>query len=225
MNTKIRKRVAAPKPGRTSGANPPASAPTITAPMFRAAKELRRWADTVLGAAGAAAELSLHLAKARASAPRQQAAIEKAGSMLRQAREIAGMTTAELSQAVDLADPALLDQAEVGKVALPFEVILRLAGVLGRHDPVTFAMKLARTYNPTLWKALDDLGVGRLAVQAGRERELANLYRANDAARRLSDKDFAAVLEFTRAGFEMAVAFRGDGPREREPQSKKPRAR
>ena len=224
MNTKIRKRVAAPKPGRTSGANPPASAPSITAPMFRAAKELRRWADTVLGAAGAAAELSLHLAKARASAPRQQAAIEKAGSMLRQARETAGMTTAELSQAVDLADPVLLDQAEVGKVALPFEVILRLAGVLGRHDPVTFAMKLARTYNPTLWKALDDLGVGRLAVQAGRERELANLYRANDAARRLSDKDFAAVLEFTRAGFEMAVAFRGDGPREHEPRPKKPRA-
>ena len=213
MNTKIRKRVAAPKPGRTSGANPPASTPSITAPMFRAAKELRRWADTVLGAAGAAAELSLHLAKVRASAPRQQAAIEKAG-----------MTTAELSQALDLADPALLDQAEVGKVALPFEVILRLAGVLGRHDPVTFAMKLARTYNPTLWKALDDLGVGRLAVQAGRERELANLYRANDAARRLSDKDFAAVLEFTRAGFEMAVAFRGDGPREHEPRPKKPRA-
>jgi len=225
MSTKVRKRVAAPKPDRTSGANPSASAPSITAPMFRAAKELRRWADAVLGAAGAAAELSLHLAKARASAPRQQAAIEKAGSMLRQARETAGMTTAELSQAVDLADPALLDQAEVGKVALPFEVILRLAGVLGRHDPVTFAMTLARTYNPTLWKALDDLGVGRLAVQAGRERELANLYRANDAARRLSDQDFAAVLEFTRAGFEMAVSFRGDGSREREPQPKKPHAR
>jgi hypothetical protein len=73
---------------------------------------------------------------------------------------------------------------------------------------VTFAMKLARTYNPSLWKALDDLGIGRLAVQAGRERELANLYRANDAARRLSDADFAAVLDFTRQGFDMAVAFR-----------------
>jgi hypothetical protein len=99
-------------------------------------------------------------------------------------------------------------------------VILRLAGVLGRHDPVTFAMNLARTYNPALWKALDDLGIGRLAVQAGRERELANIYRANDAARRLSDKDFAAVLGFTRAGFDMAVAFRGDSTPRRAPQSK-----
>jgi len=180
----------------------------ITAPMFRAAKELRRWTDNVLGVAGSAADLSLNLAKARTTAPGQKAAIEKAGSILRQARETAGMTTDELGQALDLDDPALLEQAEIGKVALPFELILRLASVLGRHDPVTFAMKVSRAYNPGLWKALDDLGLGRLAVQAGRERELANLYRANDAARRLSDADFAHVLEFAKAGFDMAVAFR-----------------
>ena len=42
----------------------------------------------------------------------------------------------------------------------------------------------------------------------GGERELANVYRGNDAARRLSDEDFAAVLAFTRQGFDMAVAFR-----------------
>ena len=108
-------------------------------------------------------DLSLNLAGGRA--PQQQAAIEKAGSMLREAREAAGITTQELGRAIDISDPDLLDQAEVGKVALPFEVILRLAGVLGRHDPVTFVMKLARSYNPQLWKALDDLGIGRLAVQ------------------------------------------------------------
>lgn len=45
-------------------------------------------------------------------------------------------------------------------------------------------------------------------VQAGRERELANLVRANDAARRLSDQDFATVLGFTRTAFDMAVDFR-----------------
>ena len=131
--------------------------------------------------------------------------------MLRQAREAAGITTEELGRAIDITDPELLDQAEVGKVALPFEVILRLAGVLGRHDPVTFVMKLARSYNPQLWKALDDLGIGRLAVQAGRERELANLYRANDAARRLSDEDFSAVLGFVKTGFDMAVSFQAGG--------------
>ena len=110
--------------------------------------------------------------------------------MLRQAREAAGMTTRELSQAIEIADPKALEQAEIGKAALPMEVILRLASVLGRHDPVPFAMKLARTYNPQLWKALDALGIGSLVALAGRERELANLYRANDDARRLSDAGF-----------------------------------
>jgi len=50
-------------------------------------------------------------------------------------------------------------------------------------------------------------GVG--ACGAGRrERELANIYRGYDAARRLSDEDFAAVLAFVKTGFEMAVDFR-----------------
>jgi hypothetical protein len=201
-----RKKVARP-------ALPPAAPvlPALSAvPVFRLAKELRRWADTVLGMAGSAAELSLNLAKARARDPGQQAAIDKAGSILRQAREAAGMSTRELGQAIAIDNPELLEQAEVGRVALPFEVILRLAGVLGRHDPATFAMKLARSYNPGLWKALEDLGVGKLVVQAGRERELANIYRANDAARKLSDVDFAAVLAHVKTGFDMAVQFRGE---------------
>jgi transcriptional regulator with XRE-family HTH domain len=184
--------------------------PLPTVPIFRLAKELRRWTDTVLGMAGSAAELSLNLARSRISDPKQQAAIDKAGSILRQAREAAGMSTRELGQAIDIDDPALLEQAEIGRVALPFEVILRLAGVLGRHDPATFAMKLARSYNPGLWKALEDLGIGKLVVQAGRERELANIYRANDAARKLSDADFAKVLGFVKSGFDMAVQFRAE---------------
>lgn len=181
---------------------------SAAAPMLKVAQELRRWADNVLGIAGSASELSLTLAKARSSEPAQQKAIEKAGSMLRQAREAAGMTTRELSKAIEIADPKALEQAEIGKAALPMEVILRLASVLGRHDPVPFAMKLARTYNPQLWKALDALGIGSLVALAGRERELANLYRANDDARRLSDPDFAEVLAFVKTGFDMTVKFR-----------------
>jgi len=188
-------------------AAPPAADSPVVSPVLRIAQELRRWTDTVLGIAASATDLSLNLVKAGARKPGQRAAVEKAGSMLRQTREAAGITTQELGRAIDLTDPDLLEQAELGKAALPFEVILRLAGVLGRHDPVTFVMKLARSYNPGLWRALDDLGVGRLAVQAGRERELANLYRANDAARRLSDEDFTAVLGFVKAGFDMAVSF------------------
>jgi len=196
------------RPARKAIAAPSAAtASSLVLPVLRIARELRRWTDTVLGIAASATDLSLNLVKTRAREPGQQAAIEKAGSMLRQTREAAGITTQELGRAIDLTDPDLIEQAELGKAVLPFEVILRLAGVLGRHDPVTFLMKLARSYNPQLWRALDDLGIGRLAVQAGRERELANLYRANDAARRLSDEDFTAVLGFIKTGFDMAVGF------------------
>lgn len=80
-------------------------------------------------------------------------------------------------------------------------------GVLGRHDPMTFAMKLSRTYNPLLWKALDELGIDRMVALAGRERKIIKPYRANNDARRFSDADFAAVLSFTRSAFDMGVKF------------------
>ena len=56
----------------------------------------------------------------------------------------------------------------------------------------------------TRWKASAS---GASRVQAGREREFANIYRGSDAARRLSDEDFAAVLSFTKAAFELALTF------------------
>jgi len=55
-------------------------------------------------------------------------------------------------------------------------------------------MNLTRIYNPKLWLTLERLGVGRLAVQAGREREFANVYRASDAARQLNDAEVRARL-------------------------------
>lgn len=194
---------------------------SAAAPMLKFAQDMRRWTDNVLGVAGSASELSLNLAKARAKEPRQQQAIDKAGSMLRKAREAAGMTTQELSRAVVVTDPKLLEQAEFGKAALPFEVILRLGSVLGRHDPANFAMKLARSYNPALWKALDELGIGKLVALAEREREMANIYRANDAARGLSDADFAEVLGFVKTGFDMAVKFRSGPVAEPKPSRTK----
>ena len=45
-------------------------------------------------------------------------------------------------------------------------------------------------------------------VQAGRERDFANLYRANDARSATSpDEDFALVLKFVGAAFDMTVGF------------------
>jgi transcriptional regulator with XRE-family HTH domain len=126
-------------------------------------------------------------------------------------REAAGLSLKEVGEAINLKDPTLLELVEGGKVALPFEVILRLASVLGRNDPISFVMRFTRSYNPETWHTLERLGIGRLAVQAGREREFANVYRASDAARRLDDDEFAAVLGFVKAAFELALTFHGKG--------------
>jgi transcriptional regulator with XRE-family HTH domain len=182
------------------------------------AHQLRGWTDSVLGIAGAAADVSLNVAKSMLPKPQQRAALEKAGAVVRGMREAAGLSIKELGEAINLKDPALLELVEHGKVALPFEIVLRLASVLGRNDPIPFIMKLARTYNPDLWHTLENLGIGRLVVHAGREHEVVNIYRSNDAARRLTDEDFAAVLDFTRNAFEMAVAFRMRSPG-RKPRS------
>ena len=158
------------------------------------ARQLRSWTDSVLGLAGAAADVSLIAAKSVLVKPEQRAALERTGGLLRGMRETAGLSLKEVGEAIDLKDPTLLDLVENGKAALPFEIILRLASVLGRNDPISFVMRFTRSYNPDVWKTLEGLGVGRFVVQAGREREFANLYRASDAARRLSDEDFAEVL-------------------------------
>jgi len=172
------------------------------------ARDLRSWTDFVLGIANTAADLSFRVAAAKLTRPSQRAAVERAGGLFRDLRESAGLTLGEIGRAINLKDTSLLEQVEGGKVGLPFEIILRLAGVLGRNDPIPVALKLTRSYNPKLWATLEGLGIGKLAVQAGREREFANLYRASDAARQLNDEEFAAALTFVRAAFEAALAFR-----------------
>ena len=178
--------------------------------LMTLARDLRSWTGFVLGIANTAADLSFRVASSRLTKPSHKAAVDRAGSLFRSLREGAGLTLQDLGKAIDLKDVSLLEDVEGGKVGLPFEVILRLAGVLGRKDPIPVVMKLTRVYNPKLWKTLEDLGVGRLAVQAGRERELANVYRSRDAARQLSDAEFAAVLGFVSAAFDTALAFRAE---------------
>ncbi|MBL8492082.1 MAG: helix-turn-helix transcriptional regulator [Rhodocyclaceae bacterium] len=180
---------------------------TARAAMHTVAQQLRSWADTMVGLAGTAADVSLAFAKSSFREPAAKAAVEKAGHMLRRLREAAGMSAKQLGEAIDLKDPTLLELAENGKVALPFEIILRLAGVLARNDPVSFVMNLTRSYNPDLWRALESLGVGRVLVHAGREREFVNIYRGHDAARELDDEEFAAVLAFVNQALEVALAF------------------
>lgn len=135
----------------------------------------------------------------------------KTGATLRRLRKAAGLTIGEVGTAINLKDPSLIEAWEKGRIAVPFEIILRLAAVLGRNDPVGFVMKFTRDTNPDLWRSLEGLGVGKLLIQSAREREFANIYRGNDEARNMSDAEFAEVLTFTRAAFEMGMAFRGRG--------------
>jgi transcriptional regulator with XRE-family HTH domain len=187
------------------------SPPEAGQPLANIARQLRSWSDTaksLRSLVGPVADLSLKLAASGIKASAKPGTILKAGTMLKQAREAAGLTVQEVAKAVNLGDATLLERAEGGKVDLPFEVILRLASVFGRHDPVSFVMKVTRSYNPELWQTMEKLGVGKLAVHAGREREFLNIYRASDEARHLSDEEFATVLSFASAAFEMALAFR-----------------
>jgi transcriptional regulator with XRE-family HTH domain len=141
-------------------------------------------------------------------APTAGPLLGRTGKLLRKLREQAGLTLAEVGRAVNLKDPELLAAAERGRAALPFEIVLRLAAVLGRNDPISAAISLTRTSQPLLWETLQTLGFGKLMLQTEREREFLNLLRADDRARRLSDDEFAALLAFVKAAFELAIVFR-----------------
>lgn len=200
-----RKAANAAKPARESADSTPGGGSKSL--VVSLAQQLQAWAGSMLSRVGDASDTALTLAAARTQGPGRKAAVEKAAALLRDLRQAAGLTLEDLGNALELDDPSFMGLVESGKASLPFELILRLASVLARNDPVGFVMKMTRTYNPKIWKTLDALGVGKLLVHAGREREFANIYRRHDAARHLSDKDFAAALAFADAAFEAALAF------------------
>jgi len=174
------------------------------------ASTARRWASDV----GAA---QLRLGKALLlRQPADPNLARKAGQYLRELRQVAGLTRAELSEAVELADVSLLNAVESGTATLSFDLILRLAAVLARYDPVPFVARLTRTYNPEVSRFLESWGVDRLQLQYERERRFINIYRRHDAARNLSDEGFAQVLDFTRAAFEMALHFVAEQERQED---------
>lgn len=139
--------------------------------------------------------------------PERLEMMRDAGLYLRDAREVAGLTLMEMSEALDLEDKTLLQAVESGTATISFEFILRIAALVARHDPVPFVMRLTRTYNPAVWRILHDWGVGRLTLQVEREREFVNILRRHDAARKLSDEGYKKVLAFTREAFEMALHY------------------
>ena len=209
------------KPARASAAPPLPGPVPLVAPglptessLKALARQLQTLTTSVLNMAGTATDLGVTLAKARLKKPSHKAAVDKAGSLLQDLRQTAGLTAHDLGRALGLSDASELERIESGKVAMPFELILRAASVLGRKDPITFIMQATRAYNPELWRTLENLGVGKLVVQGAREREFANLYRARDAARQLDDAQFASLLAFVGAAFDLALdlATRPDKP-------------
>jgi transcriptional regulator with XRE-family HTH domain len=198
--------MAAKPPRRAPRANKPGVLDRLSVRSL--AGQVRAWADSALGIANAATDLQLAAAKGAAKTPARRAMLARAGKWLQRARTAAGYSLGELGRAIDLKDPELLALVETGRIALPFEIILRLSAVLGRNDPIAFAMNLTRASRPELWRALEDLGVGRLLLQSARERAFANVLRAHDAARNLNDAEFAALLKLVDATVQLALTFR-----------------
>jgi len=210
-----------PKAKRASPAEAPA--PASNSMILSLARQLQSWTSSLLGGVGGAADVALTLAGSRLQRPGPKAAVERAAALLRDLRQAAGLSLDDLGRALELDNPSLMGLVESGKVGLPFDLILRLTSVLGRNDPVGFLLQMTRAYNPGMWKALEGVGIGKLLVQAGREREFANIYRSHDGARELSDADFAAALGFAEAAFVAALAFqakRKAAPRQEKGQVK-----
>lgn len=168
---------------------------------------MRLAADTAGVPLKMAGALFLEPGQLRLLTPQQRKMMRETGLYLRDLREVAGLTLGELGDALDLKDHSLLEAAERGTATLSFELVLRLAALLARHDPIPFVVRFVRTYNPELWKVLEAWGIGRLPAHFERERQFINIYRRHDGARKLSDAGFAKILAFTNAAFETALHF------------------
>lgn len=189
-------------------ANPPAPVAEPPSLVGRLTRLPGAVADTVtdtLRKVTKTAETPWRVGKALLLSPEQAEAMKETGEYLRDLRQVAGLTLDDLNAALDLKDHSLLAGVEKGTTALSFDLILRLAAMLARRDPVPVVMRLARTYRPELWQILEDWGVGRLSLHYERERQFINIYRGHDIARALSDPGFAEVLAFTQQAFEMAL--------------------
>lgn len=186
----------------------------LESPATNATKEPDGLIERLAGLTGSALRLglratdtSLRVGRALMNSQDQLRTMLAAGQSLRDIREVAGLTLSEMSEALNLKDKSVLEAIENGTTTLSFELILRLAALIARNDPIPFIMRTTRNYNPEAWQLLNDWGIGRLPLQFEREREFINIFRRHDDARNLSDKGFQKVLDFTRQSFEMSLHF------------------
>jgi len=130
-----------------------------------------------------------------------------AGESLRDLREVAGLTLTDITKALKLKDKSFLEAVEDGREALSMEMIMRLASLYARNDPIPFVVNYVRTYSPKLWEILEGWGLDGLPLKLERERRFINIYKRRDAARQLSNEGFDKVLNFTQQAFELSLHF------------------
>ena len=106
-----------------------------------------------------------------------------------------------------MADTSLLRAVENGTATLSFDLVLRLAALLARNDPLPFIIRFVRTYNPQMERLMEGLGAGGMSRQFERERRFVNILRKRDAARTLNDEQFEKLLKFTESAFNLAMDF------------------
>ncbi len=158
--------------------------------------------------------------------PERLRAMAEAGDFLKDAREVAGLNLQELAEILGLKDEELLREVESGRATLPFDMILRIAALVARHDPIPFILKFVRTYNPALEKRLDDLGILQLPRQFERERRYVNLVRKHDRLRQMSDESFETFLTLQSASVDycLQVMSEVEGSGAKKKQSTKKRS-
>lgn len=137
--------------------------------------------------------------------PARLEAMADAGHLIKDAREVAGLSAAEMAEAMGMSDPLRLEAVENGEEVLPFEMIFRSASLVARHDPVPFIMKFMRTYNPEWSDMMDKLGFTALPKQYERERRFINVYRKYDALRKLDDDEFERFIDYIDSSAELVL--------------------
>lgn len=137
--------------------------------------------------------------------PERLEAMADAGRFLRDARETAGLTLRELTEALGVKDDDLLEDIESGERIMPLELMLRSASLIARHDPIPFLIKFMRTYNPALGATLEQWGVMALPVQFERERRWINLYRQHDILRTLSDTEYDRLVHYVDSATQLVL--------------------
>ena len=142
--------------------------------------------------------------------PERLEMMAETGRYVREMRELAGLTVDELAEALNLEDNTVLEAVEKGTATLSFELILRLASVVARHDPLP-VHHAHRTYLQPLHLAHSRwLGYRPHPSDSGkraRVRQYPSVRARHDASRKISDEGFQHVLTITKGAFDMALHY------------------